>query len=693
MENREIHKSKIAVITSFFNPCNYENIKSNYIKFSNKIKKYADLFPIELSFDSNFFIQDPNCTRVNGNESNILWQKEALLNIALSKLPKEYEYVAWIDCDIIFNNTNWIKLLYQALSKYKVVQAFSIVNKLDINGNAQRSRCLVSSFPENGEAGFAWAFRREILDDIKLLDNQIFGGADYIMFSAFMNKPNIIQNLKRYINNQQTKEWIEKATSIVNESVGFIDTEITHLYHGSQFNRTYTRVLARDRLTNSIDVDKDVTKENGVWSMSSNHINGCKNYFISRHEDDNIRIKNFLDTEYDSHEDCLDAYIDGICDNIMSSHPSLILQIRDKMINSIQRYSQKHSMVYQQYPVDTVFTREQLKLDNNWLCDNIPTDRIMRQNTSGSTTGEPFRYCGDKKYFDFIQETSEFGLILKEYELYDRPIRLLNLFKHPFNIKPKPDEFYIETRNPTKSRFHTYGAKDVITFFVNWDGYMENPDEWHKRFLDFLSNNFFAIILCSGPVINILTRYIRKNNFNQKFANLLSHTTEFPRIEDFEFLKQNGNIDHYCDHMRCYDGGANFFTCKYGTYHLNDNLSWVKEGPENKLISTDYFNMVSPFVNYWNGDLCEIDENYRLCECGRYYRPFKMLENRPFALKGPTKLREIREQIKRLSFKNKINQIQFDNLTVNVYNNSELSTQQKNILNKILNDYEVKYYE
>ena len=684
---------KLAIITSFFNPCNYENIKSNYIKFSNEIKKYADLFSIELSFDSKFFIQDPNCVRVNANESNTLWQKEALLNIALSKLPKEYEYVAWVDCDIIFNNANWIELLYQALSQYKVVQPFSIVNKLDINGNTQKCRGLVSSFPEKGEAGFAWAFRREILDDIKLLDNQIFGGADFIMASAFMNEPTMIKNLKRYVNNQQTKGWMEKATNIVNKSVGFIDAEITHLYHGSETNRIYSRVLLRDRLTNSIDIDKDVTKENGIWTISPTHIGRCRNYFMSRQEDDNIHIKNFLNTEYNSHEECLDFYMNNVCENVMYSHPSIIIEIKNKMIESITSYAKKNSQVYQENSTDIVYTREQLNSKDKWVCKKIPTERIMQQRTSGSTTGEPFAYYGDNKYFDFIQKTSEFDLILKEYGLYDRPIRLLNLFKHPFNIKPKPDEFYIETRNPTKSRFHTYGAKDVTTFFVNWDGYMENPDEWHNKFLHFLSSNFFAIILCSGPVINILTRYIKKNNFTKKFASLLSHTTEFPRIEDFEFLKQNGNINNYCDHMRCYDGGANFFTCKYGTYHLNDNLSWVKEGPENKLISTDYFNMVSPFINYWNGDLCEIDENYRLCECGRYYRPFKMLENRPFALKGPAKLTKIRQQIKELDFKNQINQIQFGNLSVNVYNDSELSTKQKDILNNILKDYEVKYYE
>lgn len=94
-------KPKLAVITTFFNPCNYINLKHNYLKFSKKIKDKCDLFTIELSFDGNFFINDENVIHINGDKDNILWQKERLLNILLSKLPKDYTNIAWVDCDIL----------------------------------------------------------------------------------------------------------------------------------------------------------------------------------------------------------------------------------------------------------------------------------------------------------------------------------------------------------------------------------------------------------------------------------------------------------------------------------------------------------------------------------------------------------------------------------------------------------------
>lgn len=683
--------NKLAVITSFFNPCNYTNINKNYLEFSFHIKKFADLFPVELSFNDNFFIQDKNAIRIKGNQNNILWQKEALLNIALSHVPPEYTDIAWIDCDIIFENKDWIDQLYNQLDNYKIVQLFRTVNKLDAKNINIPSYSLMSIFPHMGEAGFAWAARREVLDDIKLLDNQIFGGADYVMASAFLDKPHMIEGLTRYINNDYTKEWIKKTSRIVDKSVGYIDAQITHLYHGNIYNREYTRQICRQQLISSIDIDKDVTKIGGLWTISDKHIDKSLKYFLARQEDDNIHIQQFLETKFNSYEECLDFYKEYICTNVMHTHPDMIIKVRQKMIEGIAEYAQNYSTVYKTNYIDAIYSRQQLSKKEDWLCQNIDSNRIIYHNTSGSTTGEPFSYYGDQKYFDFIQRTSEFDLILKEYHLYGKPLKILNLFKHPYN--PKPTSFYLETHNYSDSKFHTYGASDTTTYFVNWNGYMDQPDVWHSQLLDLLSTTTFDIVLAGGPVVNILCRYIKKHNFKHYFAYLVSHTTEFPRINDFQFLKDNKNITHYCDHMRCYDGGANFFTCKYGTYHLNDHLSWVYEGPDHKMISTDYFNIVSPFINYWNGDLCTIENDYKLCDCGRYYRPFQMLENRPFALKGPTKLTEIKKQIGVLEYKNKIDQVQFENLDVNIYLNDTLNNDELITLKNILKDYKVNIHE
>jgi phenylacetate-coenzyme A ligase PaaK-like adenylate-forming protein len=131
--------------------------------------------------------------------------------------------------------------------------------------------------------------------------------------------------------------------------------------------------------------------------------------------------------------------------------------------------------------------------------------------------------------------------------------------------------------------------------------------------------------------------------------------------------------------MRCWDGGATFFTCKYNTYHLLDNLSWCDEY-ENKLISTDYFSFPSPFVNYWNGDYCEIKSNYKRCECGRLYRPFKFLQSRPFAIKGYI-VHDIYNNLIKLEI-NSIKQIKCDYNNIIIISNKEIELEKKNIMKK-----------
>lgn len=387
------------------------------------------------------------------------------------------------------------------------------------------------------------------------------------------------------------------------------------------------------------------------------------------------------------YETLIESYLKNSVNDLMYQNPDTIKRVCLEMKSNIENYAKENCKVYESLDPSFVYTRQQLSDKDYWVSKSLPSKRIINQSTSGSTSGEPFGYYNDKKYFDFIQRNSEFDLILKEYDLYNKPLKILNLFNHSNN--PKVNNFFLESHNYSKRKFHNYGASDATTYFINFDSYISHSDSWHSQLLEFLSEYEFDIVLSSGPVINRIAEYIKKHDFKKHFCYLLSHTSEFPILRDFEFLKSNGNISYNCDHMRCWDGGASFFTCKNGTYHLNDNFAWVIEGPDNKMISTDYFNLASPFINYWNGDLCEIDSEYRKCSCGRYYRPFKMLQNRPFALKGTTKLTAIKEQISQLSFKRDLIQVQFENLRVSIVSSRKLEDNEKDKLQNILKEYEI----
>lgn len=293
---REKKENKLAIITTFFNPCNYINLQYNYLKFSENIKQYADLFAIELSFNNNYFIKDSNTIRINGYKKNILWQKEILLNILLDSIPKEYTDIAWIDSDIIFTDKFWKIRLFDELSRYKVVQLFSIAQRL-CHDDKQYSKIMSRvKYHSYGAPGFAWAARREVIDEIKFLDNQVLGGGDCVMCSSFMNLPIMLDQMKYYVNNNYTKQWINKTSAIVDRSVSFIDNEIIHLYHGSEQNRDYQGRYEKIKQ----EIENNFIIENNIWSSKNEQTTEkIYQYFISRKEDDNIiKINNLFDKVY-----------------------------------------------------------------------------------------------------------------------------------------------------------------------------------------------------------------------------------------------------------------------------------------------------------------------------------------------------------------------------------------------------------
>lgn len=397
-----------------------------------------------------------------------------------------------------------------------------------------------------------------------------------------------------------------------------------------------------------------------------------------------------INHEFDSHFDLIDFYLKNISNELLYQNPETILQVSKKLKSNIINYSSKYCPIYSEFSLDKIYTRSSFTNEKLWLSKFIASENIIRQKTNGSSTGNSFKFFNNNRYFDKVQNIFEFDLIRSEYNLLNKKIKLLLLINWPFS----PDGFdgfstCIDNHQPG-NKFNNFNAKNYTTHFVNFEGY-EDYDVWYNKLLDLLSKHTFDIVLSSGPIINLLTKYIKQNSFRHKFAKLLSHTTEFPRHDDFNFLKKHGNIDDFCDHMRCWDGGATFFTCKHGTYHLNDAASWCEQGENKELISTDYFNTATPFLNYFNGDLCEINNDYEKCACGRYYRPFKLLQSRPFLAKNGKIIKVARENFKKLNFKNKINQVEFLNFQVSVHCNTILNTKEKSLVKDILKQFNVVF--
>src|SRR5437868_14501260 len=109
------HDSPLWAITSFFNPAGYQRRLRNFHQFRRHLG--VPLLAVELTFGD----ARPALSRgdadilVECSDGDVMWQKERLLNLAVERLPASCRYVAWIDCDLIFDNDDWPRATREAL--------------------------------------------------------------------------------------------------------------------------------------------------------------------------------------------------------------------------------------------------------------------------------------------------------------------------------------------------------------------------------------------------------------------------------------------------------------------------------------------------------------------------------------------------------------------------------------------------
>ena len=360
----------------------------------------------------------------------------------------------------------------------------------------------------------------------------------------------------------------------------------------------------------------------------------------------------------------------------------LVRRVTELLTNNISTWAKRNSPIYAVYDVN-VIDKESLTDKSTWyVADLLPQSQPM--STSGSTTGIPFQYLRWEPALRQIEVTNHYKMILEEFKLLKKPKVLYFLL----NIKRPGDVIQITHNHPNFTECH--GADEAECHFVEKTQlYYDDQNEFYKQIIQHLCKQSIDVILSSSQFINALTYHLRRLGIKQRIARLLSNTCEMLLEEDMAYLKENRLVSYICDHMRCWDGGAGFFTCRYGTYHLADNLSWCYQGDENRLICTDYFSFPSPFVDYWNGDYCVIDNHYRRCRCGRLYRPFRFLASRPFSLKGNC-ITEWRKKIEKEGIEG-LKQIRVDAVGIEVISYFELTQEAQIKMREIMHGYNVMF--
>ena len=291
-------------ITSYFNPMGYRTRRVNYRIFWEHLK--VPLLTVEQGHQGKFELGRQDATSLLQIPSqDVMWQKERLLNLALSALPPDCHTVVWLDSDILFELEEWPQRAMEELERAVMVQLFSRAYYLPegvdfsrplaeqsylqrrstasgLRGGGLEQNALVPSLETlkaHGMAtdysnGHAWAMRREVLEREGFYEAMIVGGGDYVFLQAAIGQFEVVRESHGWTSPpsrqyQHYLRWANRFYNIVQGRVGLVPGDIFNLWHGELRNRQY---LARHRILTAHDFDpnQDIAiDENGSLRWNS----------------------------------------------------------------------------------------------------------------------------------------------------------------------------------------------------------------------------------------------------------------------------------------------------------------------------------------------------------------------------------------------------------------------------------------
>jgi hypothetical protein len=300
-------------VTAYFNPCHYGTKKANFDRFAARLATIgARLLIVELALeDDSFELTDhDDVIRLRGRD--VLWQKERLLNIAIAALPASCTKVAWLDCDVLFEDDDWLNKTSAALDRVAIVQPFSSGvslrrGRVQCHGDhdaesvtesfasvCARDRSLAHAAPYgmHGHTGYAWAAQRKLLDACGLYDACLSGGGDHLMAHAFAGTldspciPSMLGANRQYATHFM--RWAGAINRVSGGRLGYLHGRLLHLWHGAAGDRRYFW-RNQELKAFGFDPDRHIRRgANGLWEWADapDAMRAwARDAFVSRNED------------------------------------------------------------------------------------------------------------------------------------------------------------------------------------------------------------------------------------------------------------------------------------------------------------------------------------------------------------------------------------------------------------------------
>jgi len=299
----------LHVVTAIANPLRWRSRIKLYLDFErHMLESGVRLTTVECAYgDRPFELADsPGVTsgavrHVGVRAHTIVWSKENLLNLGITRLPQDWKYVAWIDADIRFRRPDWAAETVHALQLHDIVQPWSDCYDLGPNDEhieahtafcrLWRDRRPVGPGPYTfAHPGYAWAATRQALEHLGgLIETAALGAADHHMALALaglvhLSVPGGIS--PGYVEPLRQRE--DRAVRHIAGDLGCIAGTIEHAWHGSKAARSYVErwgILIRHAFDPVADLKRNVW---GVLELAGNKPGlrrDIEHYMRTRNED------------------------------------------------------------------------------------------------------------------------------------------------------------------------------------------------------------------------------------------------------------------------------------------------------------------------------------------------------------------------------------------------------------------------
>ncbi len=319
-------------ITSYYNPIQYATKLRNFRVFQEHLK--VPLIVVEFSREGVFELDETLCDiHIKLCDGDVLWQKEALLNVGIKHVPAEEDYVTLVDADVLFTNLNWVEQTEMALQDSLIVQPFSQVRDLDKTTSENRDQIrqsIVRPFEhetldiENSELGghrnsfaksyiegqlnngffdslgqrqntaiapgFSIAGKKKFFEKFPLFDEAIIGGGDSLFWDALAGEAINMAQQRGLRGNYRERylSWASRIHKAVGKSINYVEGNLLHLWHEELESRGY---YSREFKLNDIGYDpsKDLIRSSeGIWKWTDERTDlreYLNDYFFGRKED------------------------------------------------------------------------------------------------------------------------------------------------------------------------------------------------------------------------------------------------------------------------------------------------------------------------------------------------------------------------------------------------------------------------